>query len=124
MKHTLFVMFALALAACAPETDADRWAAEEEAATGQEAQALISGGGGGGLGYSCSATLCECNPDAGGARMDTCAGMDEVCHRAGKTITCTYPPGGPNRCTCDLSVATPGRGRSVVVAPVAPALRR
>jgi hypothetical protein len=38
--------------------------------------------------------------------MDTCLGMDTVCHGAGKTITCTYPPGGPNLCSCDLA-ATP-----------------
>ena len=117
----LLALFAAAqLPACAPQDEADEWAASEPAdesaneSAGIEAseEALLSGG----LGYRCSEELCSCNPDANSSSMDTCYGMDKVCHAAGKTVTCTFPPGGPNECHCALVAPTPVR--AVRAAPV------
>lgn len=112
MKGLSFVLVAVLaaaqLTACASESDVSRWdegdIEDSASPTGEMEQELLSGGG---LSYSCSATRCECNPDASRDSMGTCIGMRDVCNRAGKTVTCSYPPGGPNECHCDLAVQSP-----------------
>jgi hypothetical protein len=75
---------------------------EEPAPEGETAQAEddMQIGQTGSAGFTCSydggtgKTTCTCT-----AGVD-CKGMRTSCSRRGKSVTCTYPPSGPGKCTC------------------------